>query len=35
MIDPMTMEMLKVKVAKTMSTLEKMFTPSTFDVMTH
>jgi hypothetical protein len=35
MIDPTTMEMLKVKVAKTMLTLEKMFPPSTFDVVTH
>lgn len=35
MINPMTMEMLKVEVAEIMSTLEKVFPPSTFDVMSH
>jgi hypothetical protein len=29
------MEMLKVEVTEIMSTLEKVFPPSTFDVMSH
>lgn len=34
-IDPNTMQVLRVKVVKTMSTLEKVFPPTCFDVMTH
>jgi hypothetical protein len=34
-IDPNTMEVLKVEVAKTMCTLEKVFLPTCFDVMSH
>jgi hypothetical protein len=34
-IDPNTMEVLREEVAKTMSTIDKIFPPTSFDVMTH
>jgi hypothetical protein len=34
-IDPNTMQVLKVKVLENMSTLKKIFRPTSFDVMTH
>ncbi len=34
-IDPNSINVLKVEVAETMSTLEKVFLPTCFDVMTH
>ncbi len=34
-IDPNTMEVLREEVAKTMSTIDKIFLPTNFDVMTH
>jgi hypothetical protein len=34
-INPNTMQVLREEVAKTLPTIEKVFPPTTFDVMTH
>ncbi len=34
-VDPNTMEVLREEVVETMSTIEKIFPPTNFDVMTH